>query len=71
MSENRTYSIPVAELDVREGYHTIWVNGPDGGTVLRIKCTGKVKIREHCENICAHADLIVSGDIEICMPEKS
>lgn len=68
MPDNTLYQIPVSVLEFRDGGTTIWVHGPDGATVLRIKAT-KIVARRSCENICAHADITVRGDIEVCIPE--
>lgn len=59
--------IPVGIVEFDEGGHTIWVQSMDG-TVLRIKCTGKISVKKECQNSCAHADMMVKGDIEICLP---
>ena len=59
--------IPVCQLEFAEGGNTLWVHSPIGATVLRIKTTGKINIKSGCENICSHADIIVAGDIEICL----
>ena len=63
--------IDVAMLEFDEGGNTIWVHGPNGATVLRIKCTGKLSTKVCATNISAHADLMVNGDIEVCMPPKT
>src|SRR5687767_1963597 len=63
-------SIDVAVLEFSEGGRAIWVHDSQGSTVLRIQCTGKVKIHKSCENICAHSDINVIGDIEICIPDE-
>lgn len=60
--------INVAVLEFTEGGMAIWIHDKKGCTVIRIQCTGKVKIHEGCTNICPHADINVKGDIEICMP---
>lgn len=59
--------IPVALVEFEEGGHTIWVQSA-AGTVLRIKCTGKIVVDERCQNNVAHADMMVQGDIDICLP---
>jgi len=59
--------IPVALVEFDEGGHTIWVQSMEG-TVLRIKCTGKIKVDKRCQNNVAHADMEVQGDIEVCLP---
>lgn len=61
--------IPVAAIEFHEGGHTIWVQSVFG-TVLRLKCTGKIKVNRKCSNLVDHADAIIQGDMEICMPTK-
>lgn len=55
-------------LEIDDGGRTIWLNAA-GGNVLRIKCTGKVKVHKRCSNNITHADIHVHGDIEVCIPE--
>lgn len=62
--------IPVVLLEFVEGGKAIWITGPQGGNVLRIQCTGIVKTHSGCQNLCPHADINVTGDIEICIPDK-
>jgi len=63
--------IPVAELEFERSGQTLWVHGPDGGTVLRIKCTGQIVV-SLCQNSpTAHSDLMVQGDVSICVPAKA
>lgn len=62
--------IEVVELEFVEGGNTIWVHGPQGATVLRVKCSGQIKVQRGCENVCAHGDMEVTGDINICMPGR-
>lgn len=64
-------NIPVALLEFHEGQQTIWIHGPTGFTVLRIKCTGKITVDAACNNLSAHADIMVAGDIKICIPENT
>lgn len=61
--------IEVAGLEFVEGGNTLWVHGTTGGTVLRIRCSGKITVKPHCTNSVAHADMQVVGDIEICLPD--
>lgn len=63
-------TIPVAVLEFTEGGKTIWIHNNKGATVLRIQCTGKVLVDKGCENICAHSDINVPGNISICIPTK-
>lgn len=53
-------------LEFEENGNTIWVHGPQG-TLLRIKCTGRIQVNR-CEAPGAHADAIVAGNIEFCVP---
>lgn len=59
--------IPVTELEFHEGSRTIWVHSPKGGTVLRIKCTGQIKVHKCTTNPISHGDILVRGDIEMCV----
>lgn len=61
--------IPVTLLEFDEGGTTLWVHGPDGSTVLRLKAK-KITKKRGCENICAHVDIIVDTNVEVCMPPK-
>ena len=54
-------------LEFEEGGNTIWIHGSDGGTLLRIKCTGRIEAKA-CAATVAHADVIVQGDIAFCVP---
>lgn len=56
-------------LEFEEGGNTIWVHGSGGGTILRIKCSGQITARS-CSAPSAHADVIVAGDIEFCLPPE-
>jgi hypothetical protein len=53
-------------LEFEEGGNTIWVHG-SCGTLLRIKCSGQIKVKR-CSAPGAHADVLVGGDIEFCVP---
>jgi len=62
--------IEVAQLEYSEDGRTMWIHNSQGCTVLRIQCTGKIVEHDGCINICAHADINVQGDIQICIPGK-
>jgi hypothetical protein len=62
--------IPVAMAEFDDSGNTIWIHAPNGSTVFRIKCTGKFIIDESCNNNVAHSDILVDGDIEICLPPE-
>jgi hypothetical protein len=53
-------------LEFEETGNTIWVQGMHG-TLLRIKCSGQIKVKR-CAAPGAHADVLVAGDIEVCVP---
>lgn len=61
--------VELSGLEFDEGGNTIWVHSATGGTVLRIKCTGKIIIDPKCTNNVPHADMQVHGDIVVCIPE--
>ncbi len=63
-------NVPVEQLEAQVGGNTIWVHSPKGATVLRIKCTGKIIAHVDCSNPVSHADLMVEGDIELCLTEE-
>ncbi len=60
--------IPVTELEFEPGGNTIWIHGPNGATVARIKTMGKFKI-DACqpEAPTSHFDVIVKESINICL----
>lgn len=58
--------IPVEELEFNVHGNTIWIQGL-GGTVLRIKCSGKINISGCTDNVCSHSDLMIDGDINFCL----
>lgn len=54
-------------IEFVNGGNTIWVQSPQGGTILRIKCSGSI-ITEECKNSpISHGDLLYDGDINICV----
>lgn len=65
------HQVDVAMLEFDEGGNTIWVHSPRGATVLRIKTLGgKIVVNNECSNTVSHSDIIVEGDIEMCMPPE-
>ncbi len=61
------HAVEVGLMEFDEGGNTIWIQA-EGGTVLRIKCTGKIIVHNGCENTLPHADVNVAGNINICVP---
>ncbi len=57
-------------IEFDEGGTTIWVQSPQGETMLRIKCK-KIVVKSSCENSVAHADIMVPEEIEVCVPPSS
>lgn len=65
------YQIPVCILEFDEGGHTLWVQSPEGATVLRLKTLGgKIEVSHGCQNPVAHVDIMTTGNIEICIRER-
>jgi len=63
--------IPVNAIEFNVGSHTIWVHSPNGGTVLRIKCKGKINIDKCTNSPISHSDIIIEGDMNICLSEDA
>lgn len=51
--------IPVVELEFEEGGNTIWVHGPDGTTVLRVRAD-KILERTMMTNVHTSLPVVVS-----------
>lgn len=63
--------IPSAIIEFVEGGNTIWVQSPEGGTTIRIKCSGKITT-DTCKNSpISHSDILVNGDIHICLSKDA
>ena len=62
--------LDVVQVEFHEGSHTLWVHAHDGSTVLRIKCTCKINVDKCCMNPFANADIMVEGDINICISPR-
>ena len=61
--------IPVEILEFDEGGNTIWIHGPAGATVLRLKTMKSISVNRECQNICSHVDVICHDEIEVCVAE--
>lgn len=70
MDKGERVSVEVSVLEYVEGGNTIWIHGPEGGTVLRIKTRGTISTDDACVSPIAHADVVVSDDIRICVPNR-
>ena len=63
-----TVIIPVTAIEFREGGHTLWIHGPEGGTILRLKTLNGEITSKHCQSSpISHGDAIIQGDLEICI----
>ena len=62
--------IPVCAIEFNVGSNTIWIQST-GGTTLRIKCKGKIKIDQCNNSPISHSDIMVDGDIEFCLSEDA
>lgn len=61
--------IKAAVLEFNVEGNTIWVQGPDGATIFRLKCSGKINV-DRCQNSpFSHADAQVEGDIDFCVSQ--
>lgn len=58
--------IPVYEVEFNVQGNTIWIQSKLG-TMLRIKCTGEIKIDGCTSSPMSHSDVMVSGDIHVCL----
>lgn len=58
--------IPVHEVEFNVEGNTIWIQSVLG-TMLRIKCTGKIKIDGCTTSPVSHSDVIVQGNINVCL----
>jgi len=56
-------------LEFDEGENTIWIHGSTG-TILRIKCSGRITTTR-CSAPGPHADVLVDGNIEFCVPARN
>jgi hypothetical protein len=63
-----TVMIPVSAIEFREGGNTLWIHGPEGGTILRLKTLNGEITSKRCQSSpIAHGDAIIQGDLEICI----
>lgn len=62
-------TIPVTALEFREGGNTLWIHGPAGGTVLRLKTLDGKITSTPCQDgtFESHGDALIKGDLKICL----
>lgn len=63
--------IPVHVIEFDTDGNTIWIQSPEGGTSMRIKCTGKILIEKCIDSPISHSDIIVNGNIDFCLSSDS
>lgn len=64
-------TIPAAEVTFNAGGNTIWVNAPNGSTIMRIKCSGKI-VEDACgTSPFSHVDIMTENDIMFCLSEDA
>ena len=59
--------IQAACVEFVNGGNTIWIQSPQGATVLRIKCSGEILTESCTQSPTSHGDILVDGDIQICV----
>jgi len=64
-------AIPAALIEFDDGGNTIWIQGPEGATILRIKCTGRIAVEKCDTSPVSHADMMVEGDVSICCSDDA
>ncbi len=63
--------IPVSAIEFREGGNTLWIHGPDGGTVLRLKTLDGMITSARCATSpISHGDAIIKGDLKMCLATR-
>lgn len=67
--KGETVMIAVSAIEFREGGNTLWIHGPQGGTVLRLKSLDGVITSKQCQGgtPVSHGDAIIKGNLEICL----
>jgi hypothetical protein len=63
--------IPVAAIQFDVSGHTIWVQSPEGATVLRIKARRGIEVEECLTSPVRHADIYIEGNLPICLSKDS
>ena len=62
--------IPVSMIEFDTHGNTMWIHNDQGATVLRIKCEVFI-VKDECENICSHSDIIVKEKINVCLADDA
>lgn len=63
--------LPAHSIEFTNGGDTIWVHGPKGNTILRIKVDSirgcKVTALECPDSPISHADMVVHDNVRVCI----
>jgi hypothetical protein len=59
--------VQVSAIEFQESGNTLWIHGPQGGTTLRVKTTGKVTSSRCDTSPTSHGDVVVQQDIHLCL----
>ena len=70
MAKGDRVLIPAAQIEFIEGGDTIWVHGPQGATVLRIKLNEPIEA-DRCSARISHMDIFAgeTGTAAVCLGE--
>ncbi len=64
-------TIPAAEVTFNAGGNTIWINAPNGSTIMRIKSSGNI-VEDACgTSPFSHVDIMTENDILFCLSEDA
>jgi hypothetical protein len=61
------HQIPVSLLEFDDDGHTLWVHGPEGNTILRIKGSRGIDVQKGNE-YSPYIDVYVEGKLNINLP---
>lgn len=64
-----TIEASAIEFDI--GGNTIWIHDKIGGTAMRIKTLGTIKVDKCAASPISHCDIIVEKDINFCLAENA
>jgi hypothetical protein len=71
LSPGQRIIIPTYAIEFNVDGNTIWIQSTEGGTTMRIKCTGKINIDQCSNSPISHSDIIINGDINFCISEDA
>jgi len=71
LGEGSRVLVDAAAVEFRVGGNTLWVHGPEGSTVVRIKCEGTISIERCQHSPWSHMDLVLPGDMHFCLGQDA